>query len=183
MFMNRKPDHPINALFIRRFSSRNIVDQPVNQQQLMSLFEAARWAPSSFNNQSWRFVYAHKGSTRWQEFFETIDRGNQAWVKNAAVLMVVISKNTFDKTGKPSRTHSFDTGSAWENLALQGCELGLVVHAIEGFDYDKVRAILNIRAEYTIEAMVIVGQPGEPETELSLRKPVTDFVRENDFTW
>jgi len=132
-------------------------------EDLMRLFEAARWAPSSFNNQPWRILYARKGTEHWERFFGLLVDVNQAWVKNAGVLLVIISKKTFDHNGKPSITHAFDTGAAWENLALQGAALGLVVHGMQGFDYDKARTELGVPEEYSVEAMVAIGLPGKKE--------------------
>ncbi|HEX9830803.1 MAG TPA: nitroreductase family protein, partial [Thermodesulfobacteriota bacterium] len=81
----------------------------------------------------------------------------QAWAKNASALIVIISRKTFDHNGKPSRTHSFDTGAAWQNLALQGALKGLVIHGMQGFDYDKAREVLNVSDDYEVEAMAAVG--------------------------
>ncbi|GIX46372.1 MAG: hypothetical protein KatS3mg131_0583 [Candidatus Tectimicrobiota bacterium] len=85
---------------------------------------------------------------------------NQLWAKNAAVLIVVVSKNTLDRDGSPARTHSYDAGAAWQNLALQGSLLGLVVHGMQGFDYDRAREVLGVPPGYTVEAMIAVGRPG-----------------------
>lgn len=149
----------------------------MEEGELRALFEAAKWAPSSFNNQPWRFLYARRGTEYWETFLKLLVPQNQAWCKDAAVLMVVISKKNFDHNGKPARTHSFDAGAAWENLALQGSLLGLVVHGMQGFDYDAAKKALKIPDDYEVEAMITVGYPGDPEKlspELREREHPTD---------
>ena len=129
----------------------------------MRLFEAARWAPSSFNTQQWRALYARRGTEHWQTFFDLLVDANKVWASKAAALLVFVSKTTFDHNGKPARTHSFDAGAAWENLALQASLRGLVAHGMQGFDYERARTELGIPDEYRVEAMVAVGRPGPRE--------------------
>ncbi|MBA3954584.1 nitroreductase family protein [Candidatus Dependentiae bacterium] len=159
----RIPDYPINPLFIKRWSPRAMSGELLTTKEIMSLFEAARWAPSSYNNQPWRFLYAKKHTANWDLFFNLLVPANQEWAKSGAVLIVLVSHNAFEFNNKPSRTHSFDAGSACENLALQGADMNLVVHAMEGFDYDKARQVLAIPSDYTVEAMIVVGKPGALE--------------------
>ncbi len=159
----RKADHPIDKIFLDRWSPRAMTGETIPQEELMELFEAARWAPSSYNNQPWRILYARRDSEHWPLFFDLMAEFNQGWTRNAAVLIVFISKTTFDFNGEASVTHSFDTGSAWENLALQGWLKGLVVHGMQGFDYDRARATLNIPEGFQVEAMAAVGRPADPE--------------------
>jgi nitroreductase len=127
----RKADFPIEALLLDRWSPRAMSGEEIAEQELMRLFEAARWAPSSFNAQQWRALYARRGTEYWPVFFELLVDGNKSWAKSAAVLVVFISRKTFDYNNEPSITHSYDTGAAWENFALQGFRLGLVVHGME----------------------------------------------------
>ena len=159
----RKPDHPVEKIFVDRWSPRAMSGAAVSQEELMRLFEAARWAPSSFNNQPWRILYARRDTEHWKRFFDLLVEQNRVWVKNATYLLVFVSKKTFDHNGKPSITHSFDTGAAWENLALQGSALGLVVHGMQGFDYDRAKSELNVPDEFSVEAMVAIGRPGRKE--------------------
>jgi nitroreductase len=158
----RKADHPIDNIFLDRWSPRAMSGETISQEELMVLFEAARWAPSSYNNQPWRILYAQRDSEHWQLFFDLLVEFNQTWVKNAAALLLFISKTTFDMNGEPSITHSFDTGAAWENLALQGWLKGLVVNGMQGFDYDRARTALNIPEGFRVEAMAAVGKSGDP---------------------
>src|SRR3990167_10782379 len=118
--MNRSSQYPIANFILNRHSPRAMSGEPITLEELMPLFEAARWAPSSYNNQPWRFVYALKNSLAWDKFFNLLVKFNQSWCQNASVLIIIASKNNFDFNNKRAHTHSFDTGAAWENLALQG---------------------------------------------------------------
>jgi nitroreductase len=187
---NRKADYKIHELLLNRWSPRAMSGEPISDAELMSLFEAARWAPSSYNSQPWRFIYAKRDTPAWDAIYNLMGQFNKDWTKNAAVLMVIVSRDTFEYNNKPSRTHSFCTGSAWENLALQGTVNGLVVHGMEGFDYDKAKEVLHIPDGYTVEAMCAVGRPGkkedlpekmQQEEKPSDRKPITDFICEGTF--
>lgn len=156
----RKSDYPVLDIIIDRWSPRAMSGETISTLELMSLFEAARWAPSSYNHQPWRFIYAERNTPDWDVFFSTITPGNQVWAQHAAVLILAISHKYFEYNNKYSRTHTLDTGAATENLALQGHAMGLVVHGMEGFDYDKIRTLLAIPEEYDVEAMYAVGKPG-----------------------
>jgi nitroreductase len=159
----RKADHPIDSLFLDRWSPRAMSGEAITEEELFTLFEAARWAPSSFNNQPWRILYARRDTPHWPLFFDLLVEFNQSWAKNAAALAVFVSKTTFDHNGEPAATHSFDTGAAWGNLALQGALKGLVIHGMQGFDYDKARAALDIPEGFKVEAMAVIGKPGRAE--------------------
>ena len=169
----RKPEQDINEIFVNRWSPRAMSGEEIDEKTLLTLLEAARWAPSSNNNQPWRFIYARRNTKHWNTFFNLLAEGNQVWAKNAAVLIVVISKTTFDN-GKPSITHSFDTGAAWVSFALQGSLGGLVVHGMQGFDYDKAKEILRISDGYSVEAMIAVGKKGKKED-------LPDYLQEREF--
>jgi len=160
----RKADHPIDNLFLNRWSPRAMTGEAISQAELMTLFEAARWAPSSYNYQPWRFLYARRDTAHWQTFFDLMVEFNQSWTSTAAVLVVFISRTHFDFNGEPAPTHSFDTGAAWENLALQGSLMGLVVHGMQGFDYERARTVLNVPEGFQVEAMCAIGRPAEPTT-------------------
>ena len=159
----RKADHPIDNLFLDRWSPRAMTGERISHEDLMILFEAARWAPSSFNNQPWRMLFAHRDTKHWQLFFELLVESNQVWAQNAAALILFISKTTFDYNGKPSITHTFDAGAAWENFALQGWLKGYVVHGMQGFDYERAQTSLNIPEGFRVEAMAAVGILASPD--------------------
>lgn len=186
----RKADHPIHPLILNRWSPRAMSGEALSENQILSLFEAARWAPSSYNNQPWRFLYAKRDSIHWPKFFDLLIDFNKGWCEKAGLLGMVISHKTFEKNNKPSTTHSLDAGAAWENLALEGTHLGLVVHGMEGFDYQKARQSLNIPDSYEILSMFAVGKKAPKETlppELqkreapSDRKKISEFVFEGGF--
>ena len=187
----RKISYPIHPLILNRWSPRAMTGETVEDHELMSLFEAARWAPSSYNNQPWKFLYAKKNSVHWPKFFNLLIDFNKIWVKNAAVLILIISQKKFSYNGKPSRTHNFDAGAAWQNMALQGASIGLVVHAMEGFDYKKAKDELKISDDYDIEAMVAIGRiadknilpPDLQEREFpSSRKEIEMIIKEGEFS-
>ena len=189
--MNRRtPEYPIEPIILNRWSPRAMSGESLDDATIMSLFEAARWAPSSYNGQPWRFVYAKRETASWQSFFDLMVPFNQSWAKNAAALVVVCSRATFELNNASSRTHSFDTGAACENMALQGSAMGLVVHGMEGFDYDKAAAVIKLPKEYVAEAMFAIGKPGKisdlpkelQEREmLSDRKPIAEIAFEGLF--
>lgn len=158
----RETEYKIEPFFRDRWSPRAMSGETITKSELMSLFEAARWAPSSYNNQPWRFLYAFRDSQWWSAYFDLLVEFNQSWAKNAAALVVMVSKKTFDN-GEPCITHSFDAGSAWGQLALQTSIKGLVAHGMQGFDYDKAREVLRIPADYQVEAMCAIGKPGKKE--------------------
>ncbi|ELZ12692.1 nitroreductase family protein [Halovivax asiaticus JCM 14624] len=164
--------------------------KPLDEDEFMPLFEAARWAPSSYNNQPWRFLYATREDDHWNAYLDFLSAENKTWAKRAAVLVVILSKTTVDYNGEPSRTHSFDTGAAWQNLALEGARRRLVVHGIGGFDYERAAATLSIPAVYTIEAMAAIGIRGPAKSlpadlqereEPSDRKSLDDIVNQGAF--
>ena len=159
----RKADYPIEPLLLDRWSPRAMSGEEISREELMRLFEAARWAPSSFNTQQWRALYARRGTLHWQTFFDLLVDANKAWAKSAAVLVVFISRRLFDHDNEPSVTHSYDCGAAWENFALQGFDQSLVVHGMQGFDYERARKELAIPDEFQVEAMAAVGKPGPKE--------------------
>jgi len=183
-------ENPILDLFLKRWSPRAMDGKSMPQEELLRLFEAARWAPSSFNEQEWRFLYAHRETPNWKLFFDLLVKFNQEWCEKAAVLACIISRRTYEKNNKSNRVHAFDTGAAYENLALQGAELGYVVHAIGGFDVEKAVQVLEIPETYSIQAMFAVGNPAPIETlpeslreneTPSGRKPLTQITHEGPF--
>ena len=159
----RKAGYPIDSLFLDRWSPRAMSGEEITEEELLTLFEAARWAPSSYNNQPWRILYARRNTVHWPLFFDLLVDFNKTWVKGAAALVVFISKTTFDHNGEPSITHSFDTGAAWQNFALEASLKNLAVHGMEGFDYDRARTVLKIPPDFQVEVMAAIGKPGKKE--------------------
>lgn len=186
----RKAEYFVDEIFLNRWSARAMSGATISDSVLFSLFDAARWAPSEYNSQSWHFVYVKRGSKHWNTMFNLLVPFNQEWCKNASALVLVISRNTYDD-GSPIRTHSFDTGAAWQNIALQGSLRGLVVHGMSGFDYERAKKDIQVPDGYTIEAMIAIGYPSNPdvlpeemrasEKKRSGRKPLKEFVSEGLF--
>ncbi len=187
---HRQANHPIESLILRRWSPRAMSGEKVTVEELNRLFEAARWAPSTYNEQEWRFLYAHRDSQHWATFLDLLAQPNQVWCERAGVLIVVLSHKVFQRNGKPNPVHTFDAGAAFQNLALQGTAMNLVVHGMAGFSRDQARANLQVPDDFEVEAMVAVGRPGDPDKlpdELrqrespSGRHPIEDFIREGGF--
>ena len=188
----RKTDHPIESLFVERWSPRAMSGEPLSDGEILTLFEAARWAPSTYNEQEWRFLYARRETPQWQPIFELLVEGNQAWCKSAAMLAVIVAHKVFAQNGKPNPVHLFDVGAAFENIALQATAMGLVVHGMQGFDFEKARTTLNVPDDYAVAAMFAAGRPGPvdvlPEKlrereKPTGRKPVTEFICEGPFAF
>jgi len=157
----RQAAYPIQPQFLDRWSSRAMSGEALTEAELMPLLEAARWAPSSGNFQPWRFLYARRDTDFWSAFLDLLVPGNLTWAQHAGALVLLISRTHLDGDAKPSVTHSYDTGAAWMSLALQGISDGFVVHGIQGFDYERARRVLRVPAEYAVEAMAVIGKPGD----------------------
>lgn len=186
----RKADFPILPLILNRWSPRAMTGEPIEEELLMSLLEAARWAPSAFNIQPWKFLYAKRDTAHWPKFFDLLVDFNKGWCQKAAALLLVVSLKVTEKSKKPSPTYAFDAGAASENLALEGSSRGLIVHAMAGFDYLKARQVLKIPDDYEVLAMIAVGKRAPKETlseELqkreipSGRKTISEFAFEGEF--
>lgn len=169
---------------------RAMSGEEISDTELMRLFEAARCAPSSYNGQPSRFIYAKRNSEYWDKLFNLMVDFNKSWAKNAAALVVIISRKNFEHDDTPSVTHQFDAGAAWENLALQGETQGLVTHGMQGFDYDKARRDLSIPDTFDVMAMVAIGKPAPKEVlpaevqqreQASERKPLAEIIMEGKF--
>jgi nitroreductase len=186
----RTPTQEINPVFVNRWSPRGMTGEELDDEELMALFEAARWAPSSYNNQPWRFIYARRNTKSWNSLFDLLVEGNKAWAKDSAALVVLISRKNFEYNGKPLVTHQLDAGAAWENLALEACFRGIVTHGMEGFDYQRARQELDIPEDYDVMAMIAIGKKGLKEKlpgplrdreSPTDRKPLTEITMEGKY--
>jgi nitroreductase len=189
---HRKADHPVEPLIVARWSPRAMSGEALTDEEIRTLFEAARWAPSTYNEQEWRFLYARRATPQWQTFFDLLVEGNQAWCDRAALLVVILAHKVFSRNGKPNPVHLFDSGCAFENLALQGTAMGLVVHGMQGFDFDKARTALKVPDDYAVAAMFAAGRPGDPmqlpqhlqeREKPSDRMPVKQIICEGAFSF
>jgi len=190
---HRQPDHPVAAQFPERWSPRSFSPRALSEAEGMSLLEAARWAPSASNHQPWRFVWALRGEAEFAAIRDTLTGKNPVWAGEAAVLVVVASKDTVpNREGAEvaNRTAGFDSGAAWMSLALQARAMGLVAHAMGGFDGALLAAAIGLPPDHTLHCVVAVGEQGPAEAlpedlrarEMpSGRKPVAEIARRGRF--
>lgn len=192
---HRKADHEIDGLFLARWSPRAFSADEISREELFRLFEAARWAPSGYNAQPWRFIYARRGDAHWQRLLGLLIPFNASWAKDAAALVAVVSKPTLRPAGKTedvaNYSHSFDAGAAWALLALQASLLGWQAHGMSGFDHARAGTELGLPEGYRPEALVAIGKPGDksqlPEglqarETPSQRDPIQNLVFEGVFS-
>lgn len=162
---DRTTDHPAHRLFVDRWSPRGFSDEAIPAAELLTFFEAARWAPSSYNSQPWRFLYALRGQPEFDTFLGPLVEFNRGWAQHAAALVYVLSKKTFTPAGKTepvvSRTHSFDAGAAWANFAHQAALSGWVTHGMSGFDVEAAQKALQVPDDFAVEIAVAVGRQGD----------------------
>ena len=181
MTNHRKPDYPIHAMFLERWSPRAFTSQPITQEELLTMLEAARWAASSYNSQPWRFLYALRDTPAWERFLNLLVPFNQSWAKESSALVFLVSNSIMlsPRSGKeaPSPTHSFDTGTASGYFALQASLMGWYVHGMVGFDADRAFEELSVPKGYKIEAVYAVGRKANPASlpeELRARESPSD---------
>ncbi|MDC7676268.1 nitroreductase family protein [Asticcacaulis machinosus] len=189
----RQSDYPVDPLFTGRWSSRALTGEPIPETDLYTCFEAARWAPSAFNAQPWRFIFAHRDGRDWDALFALLNAKNQSWAHKASALIFVISRKDFVFQGQtvPVGSHSFDTGAAWGAFAHQAHLLGYSTRAIGGFDRKAAPEILAVPDNHHVEAAIAIGRRADltdlPETfhaqeTPSERRPLQTFVFEGRFT-
>lgn len=151
---------PVHDVIASRWSGRAYdATKSVSKDQVISLLEAARWAPSCFGDEPWRYVVSNKADNlpAWQAAFDCLVPGNQGWAVNAPVLLLICADTLFRHNDKPNKWAAYDTGAATENLCLQATALGLMAHQMGGFDADKARQTFKVPERYQILAMVTVG--------------------------
>lgn len=157
----RIPDTEVDSQFLDRWSPRAFDPTPLTREQVASLFEAARWAPSCYNEQPWLFLYATSAADR-ARFGEALVAANQRWATRAPLLLFVLCRRRFAHNGQENRHAPFDAGAAWMALALQARKLGLHAHAMAGFSRQKAYDILDVSPDdYDIMAAVAVGRRGD----------------------
>jgi len=178
---------PIDALIARRWSPRAFDEtKNVDEKTLLALLEAARWAPSCFGEEPWRFGICHReqDKTAWEKMLDCLAEKNQLWAKHAPVLMLAGSIPTFSRNGSANRWSQYDTGAASENVCLQAASMGLNAHQMGGFDVEQARAAFGIPGEVELMAVIAVGYHGamdvlhedfqEMENVTRTRKPLGD---------
>ncbi|MFW5426815.1 MAG: nitroreductase family protein [Methylophagaceae bacterium] len=155
-------DQKINSTIAERWSGRAYDPAtPVSDEDIMSLCEAARWAPSCFGDAPWRFIVwnKHNDETSWQKALDCLAPGNQEWAKNASVFVLAASVKTFSHNDKDNRWVGYDTGAASISMCLQATSMGLMNHQMGGFDSDKVRSTFAVPDEIECWAMIAIGHP------------------------
>ncbi len=187
----RQADYPIDPMFIDRWSPRAFTGETIPEADLLTMLEAARWAPSSYNSQPWRFIYARRDTPHWERFLGLLAPFNQSWAKDAAALVVLVSNSMMRPPGAekdvPSHSHSLDAGAASGYFALQARKSGWYTHGMVGFDMDRAFAELNVPVGHRVEAAYAVGRLGDkaklPEMlqareQPSQRLPLTELAFE-----
>lgn len=175
-----------------RKSIRAFSDKPVEKEKLTRMFDAARWAASAFNEQPWRFIYANKSQEEsYQKLFNTLNSFNQAWAKNAPVVMIVVVKTNFSENGQVNSYAIYDTGAAVANLAIQATAEGLYLHQMAGFSPEKAKETLNIPEGFEAVTAIVVGYQGdtdvlsdslkEREKAPRIRKEISEFTYEGSW--
>ena len=162
----RVADHPIDPMFLERWSPRAFTGEQMAEADLLTMLEAARWAPSSYNSQPWRFVYARRDTPSWDRLLGLLVPFNQSWAKDASALVILISNSLMRPPGSdkdvPSPTHSFDAGTASGYLALQAHRMGWHAHGMVGFDRERAFGELNVPVGHRVEAAYAIGRLGDP---------------------
>ena len=192
--MNKRAetDHEIHTLLAERWSPVAYDPRPIPDELLGSLLEAARWAPSCFNDQPWFFVVARRQETEeFERMLECLVEGNREWARNASVLMITAVRTTFQRNRKPNRFAAHDLGLAVGGLLVQATEMGLVVHQMGGFDPAKAREIYGIPEDIEPMTAVAIGYRDDPsilsrdlrtrEMQPRQRKPLSSFVFSGDW--
>ena len=158
---NRVPDAPVNPMFLDRWSPRAFDPTPLPEEDVATLFEAARWAPSCFNEQPWLFVYGTSEKEK-ETFLEILVEKNRLWAHNAPVLAILFAKKTFAHGGRPNRWAGLDCGAAWVSLAFQARMMGLYAHGMAGFSQAKAYELLNVpEEEYEAMCAIAMGAYGD----------------------
>ena len=162
---SRQADHPIDPLFLERWSPRAFTGEVISESDLFTMLEAGRWAASSYNSQPWRFLYARRDTPNWERFLGLLNDFNRSWAKNASALVVLVSNSLMHPPGAekdvPSHSHSLDAGAAIGNVQLQASRMGWQAHGMVGFDMDRAFAELNVPQGYRVEAAYAIGRPGD----------------------
>ena len=158
--MTRTTDTKLDPLFLNRWSPRAFDESEISNEDLHTMLDAARFAPSAINHQPWRFLYARRGDENWERFLSYLLPGNSAWAHRASALLFILSDTMRGDT--PFRSHSFDAGAAWAMLAVQAAMLGYHTHAMGGVDYPAAQAGLGVPDQFKIEAAMVIGRIGDP---------------------
>mgnify|MGYP002623210814 CR=1 FL=1 len=157
------PDNEIHDLIATRFSPYVFEPKGVERDKLLSCLEAARWAPSSYNEQPWSFLIAERENEEaFSQMLDCLLEANQTWAKNASVLLITVAAETFSRNNKPNRVCDHDIGLAMGNLTLQATSLGLHVHQMAGINLSKTKQVYGIPDSHHPLTAVAIGYAGQP---------------------
>lgn len=176
-------------IFHERWSPRSFSNRAVSRETLSKVFEAARWAASSFNEQPWRFIVGERGTETYKHIFDSLGEFNQKWTVLAPILILGVARTKFSHNETPNRFAVYDLGAAASYMTLEAASLGVATHQMAGFDENKARQLLGIPPEFAIGSVIAMGYQDDPEkladpkmiqTEISprTRKPHHEFVLE-----
>ncbi|MDR3214173.1 MAG: nitroreductase family protein [Azoarcus sp.] len=192
--MTRIVENGVNPIFVERWSPRAYDESSITEDELKPLFEAARWAPSAYNTQPWRFIYAHRDTPQWQVFLDLLIPYNRGWAQHASALVFAVSAQKFVLPGKTEAVstgvESYDTGAAVAFLALQASLSGLSAHIITGYDKQAARQVLALPDDFQIESAIVIGRQGDgsilpPELQAretpTPRQPLESLIAEGRF--
>lgn len=185
-FATRQAEHPVDEIFLRRWSSRAMSGEALTRTEVATVLEAARWAPSAYNEQPWRFLYVFPDSPLWTTYVDTLFEVQRQWVARAGALALILSRRTYERSGKPSRAYSFDAGAACQNACLKAAAMGLVSHVVQGFDDLALRRALAVPDVFSVEFILVLGRPGDPEllpAALQVREMPTPRRRVDEFAF
>ncbi|OIQ93834.1 malonic semialdehyde reductase RutE [mine drainage metagenome] len=189
---SRQAEFPVDPLFLNRWSPRAFTGEPLPDAVLFTLFEAARWAPSSYNGQPWRFCYAKRGGARWGDFLACLHEVNRQWAEQASALVFLAASQSIQAMGQtiPAPAPALDCGAAWASLALQASLLGWHAHAIGGFDRTAAARVVGMPKGYDMLLAVAIGRRGGKESlpealqareAPTPRRPLAELVAEGCF--
>jgi nitroreductase len=182
-------EYPVLDLIKNRWSPRAFSTDPIEEEKIFSMLEAARWAPSCFNEQPWNFILFRKeNKEEFNRIIEVLSPGNQLWAKNAPLIILSLAKTIFDRNGKENKHALHDVGAAVTNLTLQAADMGLYVHQMAGFDMERARKLFNIPDKFEPVSAIAIGYYGslkdlsedfqKSESAVRRRKPISGFTFE-----
>jgi nitroreductase len=180
-------DERILPAIRHRWSPRSFADRDVNPADLKTIFEAVRWAPSSYNEQPWRYFVGTRGSETYNKILQSLGEFNQAWARSAPVLTLNVARTTFSHNNTPNPVALYDLGASAATLCYEATSLGLFTHQMAGYDREVARKLFDVPDEYIFGAAMALGYQGEPsalpneqmiaqETASRQRKPLSEFV-------
>ena len=177
--IDREVGSPVAPFILNRWSPRAFRPDEITQAELLKLLDAGRWAPSAYNAQPWRFIYARRNTSDWERFLSWFIPFNRSWAENASAIVYVVSRSVTNSpsTGEPveAPSHAFDAGAASVLIQLQANQNGWFTHPISGFDKNLAHAGLELPEDHVVHAAIVIGHHGEisqlPESLQGKEKP------------